>query len=306
MCIILAQVEEVNATKIFTSLTHDQERQFLVYSNQVETDFDNLMILPVPNPESVVFVNLSKYSKLFDDLESNFVKSRGSSMNLYASRSAASFDTLERPPLVVYSVGAYSASIVPSISEFDRLDKKHFKLPRDLETILDTTYDRQFGFIVCKLKQGKHTYHPFAYTHQKHNSNLLFIPTLHYHPHGYGANRVVDADWDHIIYSVGTDLDTTNYDEYAFSARDSIKYNKLPPEIGWMREHRLKRWTKHGSGVNKDLWIAGNVPDPIRQPRPRTPSPSTQMRQQQQAQQYEFPMTENGRKLLQKYFGSAL
>ncbi len=310
MCIILAQVEHVNATKIFTCFTNDQTRQFLVYSNQVETnEDDNCMILPVPNPESVKFVNLSKYAKLFDDLEANFYKSRRSSLNMYASLSrSAAVESAERPRLVVHDVGAYSASIVPSVNDFDRIDTTHFTLPDDLEHILRTTYDSQFGYIVCKLTRGKHSYHPFAYSHAKHTSNLLFIPTLHYHPHGYGLAKAVDADWDHIIYSVGTDLDTTSHDEYAFSPKDTIKYTKLPEDIRWMRDQRIKRWTKHGSGKNRDLWMAGNVMDPIHTPRPRTPSPTSQAQLSSRANvpRYEFPMTENGRKLLQKYFGSAM
>jgi hypothetical protein len=309
MCIILAHVEEVNATKIFTCLTQDRTRQFLVYSNEVKTDEeDNVMILPVPHPDSVTFVNLRKYAKFFDDLESNFVKNRRSSNHIYASLTrSASESVIERPTLAVHSVGSYSASIVPTVDDFDRLDTTQFTLPHDLEAILRTTYDSQFGFIVCKLKQGKHSYHPFAYTHAKHSSNLLFIPTLHYHPHGHGSSTTIEADWDHCIYSVGTDLDTTSSDEYIFSPKDSINYAKLPREILWMHNQRLKRWTKYGSGKNRDLWIAGNLADPIRQPRPRTPSPSAYRHLQEQANPpYEFPMTVNGRKLLQKYFGSAL
>jgi hypothetical protein len=304
MCIILADVEHVNATKIFTCLTNDRTRQFLVYSNEVETDEEeNVMILPVPHPHSVNFVNLSKYPKLFDDLESNFVKSRRDSHHMYASLSRSA--SLERSTLVVHSVGSYSASIVPSVDDFDRLDTTHFTLPHDLETILRTTYDSQFGFLVCKLKQGSHSYHPFAYIHDTHTSNLLFIPTLHYHPHVYGSSTTNDADWDHTIYSAGTDLDTTSSDEYVFSPRDSIKYDKLPRSISWIREQKLKRWTKYGSGSNRDLWVAGNLSDPIRRPRPRTPSPSAHPHQQSNSQ-YEFPMTENGRKRIQNYFGSAL
>jgi hypothetical protein len=306
MCIILAQVEHVASTKIFTCLTENQTQQFLVYSNEVHTnEEDNAMILPVPNPESVRFVNLKKYANLFDDLEANFYKSRRSSFNMYASLSrSAALDPVDRPRLVVHDVGAYSASIVPSVNDFDRIDTAHFTIPDDLERILRETYDSQFGFIVCKLKQGKHNYHPFAYIHAKHSNNLLFIPTLHYHPHGYGLARSVEADWDHMIYSAATDLDTTNHDEYAFSPKDSIKFDKLPNEIGWIQNQRLKRWTKYGSGKNRDLWVAGNVMDPIHSPRPRTPTPSSQSRRAQNPH-YEFPMTENGRKLLQQYFGSS-
>jgi hypothetical protein len=52
--------------------------------------------------------------------------------------------------------------------------------------------------------------------------------------------------------------------------------------------------------------MAGNIMDPIHTRRPRTPSPSSQRTREAQQPHYEFPMTENGRKLLQKYFGSSM
>lgn len=300
MCIITETVEKVNATKIFTCFTEDESRQFLVYSNEVDTDSDtNCMVLPVPHPESVEFVNLSTYKRFFDDCEKNFKKRRAHDMLIGRAYAAAS---LERSvePLPIHSVGSYLVSIVPTFYDFHRLDTREFKLSNDLATLLSTTYTSEFGFLVCKLKQGHHAYHPFAYLHRRHSGGLLFIPTLHYHPHGYGMAKEVKADWDHVIYSVGTDLDTTNYDGYDYIPTDAIKYAKLPKDVQWILRYKLKRWTKTGYGVNKDLWIAGNLRELLRPARPRTPSPTSQ---RQAAYEYEFPVTENGKKLLKKYFG---
>ncbi len=329
MCIILAPVEEVNATKIFTCLTADQKGQFLVYSNQVTTDEEyNVMILPVPNPDTVKFINLSKYPKFFDDLQANFKKtSRSHSSNSYSlSRSASLADSVERPKLIVHDVGAYSASIVPSVDDFDRVDSAHFTLPKDLEKILRQTYatktDR-FGFIVCKLKRGRHSYHPFAYTHQTHSNNLLFVPTLHYHPHGgssgflqktfgfgsrnFELKNAIDADWDHVIYSLGTDLDTTTNDNYYFSPLNVIQWEKLPVDVRWGWDQRIKRWTRKGQGKNQDLWLAGNLKDPIRSDEDTSMSSWSgqgELRSYNESSyDYSFPMTENGRKNLQRYFG---
>lgn len=303
MCIITKIVEEVNSTQIFTCFSEDQSKQFLVYSNQVNTNEENnLMILPVPNPESVEFINLQKYTKFFDDCQKNFkyVRHRATDSLLYASRSlSASIE--DRPPLVIHKVGSYVASIVPSVADFDRLDPLVFDLDFNLQDILKSTYTSEFGFIACKLRKGAHTYHPFAYIHKSHSGGLLFIPTLHYHAHQYGMNKHIDADWDHIIYSIGTDLDTTNYDDYVYSPTNSIRFDKFPESIRWAEQYKLKRWTKKGNGKNRDLWIAGNLREPIHPPRPRTPSPSNR---EERRPRTDFPLTENGKKLIKMYFGS--
>ena len=62
MCIISKEVNAVSKTKLFASLDDTGTRQLTVYSNQVDTDTsDNAMILPVPNPNTVEFVDLSEY-----------------------------------------------------------------------------------------------------------------------------------------------------------------------------------------------------------------------------------------------------
>ena len=263
MCIISLTVEQVNATKIFSCFTEDETRQFVIYSNQVTTNHENnMMILPVPNPNSVDLINLSQYPDFFEDCQKNF--HRYNPPQLYATRSlAASLDHYERPPLPVFNVGSYIASIVPSVLDFDRLNPRHFPVPVDLHNVLRHQYDNEFGFICCRLKRGNHSYHPFAYSHSKHSGGLMFLPTFHYHPHGSSSVRHFDADWDHVIYTVGTDLDSTRQDNYRFQPSNEFKIYKLPEDVRWISKYRMSRWTKSGSGKNKDIWIAGNVYDSI-------------------------------------------
>lgn len=297
MCIISQVVERVAGTKIFTCFTEDLTRQFLVYSNEVHTPMPgNLMILPVANPDSVQFINLSHYPSFFEDCQKNFIYTENDLNDRFSLRATASFDMPLQSPLPVYSVGSYLASIVPSIGEFHRLDKRQFVVSAELIDLLATKYESEFGFILCKLKQGNHSYHPFAYLHEKHSSGLLFIPTFHYHPHESHIHHE-KGDWDHIIYSVGTDFDTTYLDNYRYRFSEAFRIHKLPPEIRWIRRHKMSRWTKHGRSKNMDYWIAGNlhrVDAPIQRIlHPRDNS-------------YEFPFTPHGLKQIRREFGGEI
>lgn len=52
-------------------------RQLTVYSNSIgNTNKDNIMILAVPHPESVEYIDLSDYQELFDDIYNDFVDDR--------------------------------------------------------------------------------------------------------------------------------------------------------------------------------------------------------------------------------------
>jgi hypothetical protein len=313
MCIISLPVERVNATKIFSCFTEDEGRQFVIYSNQVTTDEDyNMMILPVPNPASVDLINLNHYPNFFEDCQKNFYYS--TPRQDYNTRSmSASFDRYERPPLPVYNVGSYVASIVPSVSDFDRLNPRHFPVSSDLRQILGRQYDSEFGFICCRLKSGNHTYHPFAYSHDRHTSRLLFIPTFHYHPHDVGSVRHVDADWDHVIYTVGTDFDSTYMDNYRFSPSVDFKIHKLPVDVRWIRKYKMSRWTKTGSGKNRDIWVAGNVYNSLERsisppsrsryvPVPQNPDTGSRTSRSFSPPSNTIHFSEEGIRRLQKYF----
>lgn len=308
MCIITQTVESVRATKIFSCFTHDESSQFLVYSNEVTTPSDNnLMILPVPNPDSVAFVNLKQYPKFFDHCEDQF--ERIPEMSPYASLShsrslSASYDSA---PLPVHHVGSYLASIVPSIQDFERLNQEYFDIPDDLERLLGRQYNSEFGFIVCRLKKGNHTYHPFAYMHQKHSCGLLFLPTLHYHPHDRRGMKHIEADWDHLIYTVGTDYDSTSLDGYRYSPKGTIQYEKLPSEIRWTAKNRMCRRRIYGEKKNEDVWLAGNVY--YSNSRSTTPPASTRtytlpapVSQTPKRKTYDFPFTVEGLERIRKHF----
>jgi hypothetical protein len=226
MCCISLEVEAVSDTKILVGLSKDKKRQITIYSNKVDTPVsNNAMILAIPHPESVEFINLNNYKNIFDDCESCFFNET----MLQGSRGALSYlnesDSFNKK-LEVFNVGSYKVSLAMNLDDLKRVDASVFELSKGCNELLEKTYrEKYWGFIICKLNAGKEEYHPFAYSH-----NLLgkqvFIPTKHFHlehkqnikhytaqnindsPMFSGLNRSYDImredkiadDWSHDIY----------------------------------------------------------------------------------------------------------
>ncbi len=278
MCIILTHVESVSNTQIYISSSKDRTRQIVIYTNKVDSPLENAMILPVPNPLSVELLNFSHYKDIFEDCNKCFRfldDSYNDSHNTRALYASASLPS--RPPLPVYTVGSYQASIVPSFADFDRLNLKILRVNPEVFKLLKDTYDSSFGFIVCQLRTGSHQYHPFAYTHDIHSSRLLFTPTLHYH---LGESSVT-ADWDHIIYSPMTDLYTTG--RYVFKNTNDVDWKKIPEAYRWPSQgyFTMNRHCIQGNKKNKDLWLKNLLADEHferksnNNPKPKRPSSPT-------------------------------
>ena len=291
MCIIANPVVKVASTKIWVSPNKDGTRQLTIYSNNVDTMTKNAMILPVPttDADSIKFIDLSFYQNFFNDCKSCF---RSTKLFTYSSGDTLgvtlSSNSLKRSTLAVHDVGSYKASIVPSLSDFDRLDTTVFRVDADLADMLKSTYSSGFAFIVCQLEKGSVNYHPFAYTHTLAQNGKLFVPTKHWHAHTnngagnswlpgflprnafsgrgglYGQDMdylrsTVSADWDHIIYSPNTNLDSCMNDQYEFVNTNPIDWQKLPSDYRWASFAKLNRWTKEGDWNNKDIEASFNV-----------------------------------------------
>lgn len=192
MCIIAGPVDDVSKTKIFVLPSHDKQRQMTFYSNAVASPMNNLMILPVPYPSSVILHSI-EYKNLFQDLAHSVSGSRGFSV---ATRNAyAGGDTLD-----IIDHGSYLVSIVQSIYDLQRLDPM-FRVTQDLIDILANEYSEVFGYICCVLKPGLHSYEPLCYSHNMLENEDMFVPTLHIHG---DIVRSSMGDWDHLIYSANT------------------------------------------------------------------------------------------------------
>src|SRR5205085_8001751 len=171
----------------------------VVYANQVQTVAkNNAMILPVPHPEVVQLHDLSHYATIFDDCDKCFHHRRDMSKDLELD----SFSLQSNETLEVHQCGSYEVSIVPTFHDFHRLNPEYFHLSPAVGEILGKYYSAdQFGFLVCKLREGhSQKYHPLAYSHPIDPHTRMFVPTRHHH----ALIEETSSHYDHEIYSINT------------------------------------------------------------------------------------------------------
>jgi len=201
MCCFSQPVDLVADTNIFARGSKGG-RQFLVYSMKFSAAADVAMILPIPTPknsadDAVKFINLEKYAELFDDLKNGFPVPKLKD----DSRGPKPGGIPLSAPLPVVQVGSFVASFVPSIKDFDRLDKQ-FRLPDGVWGKLPQY--KEFGFAVFKFKKpekkgSEQKVHPMAFDFPRADKDLLFFPTVHIHDGSVPAK----AKFDHALFCQG-------------------------------------------------------------------------------------------------------
>lgn len=247
MCIILGHIHSVKSTRIFVLPNQSKTRQLTFYKNSVSTPDENLMILPVPNIETIVLEKV-KYKALFDDLHSSVTYdavSRVPYETASFTRSLSAAATLQ-----VIEHGSYLVSIAPTLADLSRLDTRIFDVPTDLDAFFRKHYSSEFGYLCCVLKEGSKTYEPLAYSHRLHSNGRLFVPTLHFHNH-YGRVDTDHADWDHLIYSAET-LQEANY-KYRSNPTNAVKWKKLPADFCLSPSSPIRCAELTGHHANRDL-----------------------------------------------------
>jgi len=215
---------DVAETELFVAPNTERTHQITIYANSVQTTSrNNMMILPVPNPETVKFIDLSNYSDIFKDLEKSFKVYSQS----YGATNGFMSKGMMRNSLPVVSVGSYNATLVPDYFQIDRIDEDVFgKISPQMEKVLNKYY-KTMGFVVCKLKPSNSLvkYHPFAYSHKIQDSGKLFLPTRHQH---HGQLEEINSHWDHSIYSFNTEQMSGNKpltDKKIYLATEKIPFN---------------------------------------------------------------------------------
>jgi hypothetical protein len=269
----------VSKTRIFVMPSLDlydaPPRQLTVYSNTVQTPAENLMILPVPWPDTVEFQEtfMKSYPKFLDDCEASLYRQPQYLSAAHLQRSWATTRTTA-PMLPVFDIGSYRVSVVPSVHEFARLNGAVFSLPTELKGILTNEYGNQsvpIGFICCKLRAGQQTYEPLAYTHRRWKLNSLFVPTRHYHAevterdvYGYtyfgealtvSGQRALEEKphWDHAVYSLDTEPRCAHHSDSIPKHTNSIRADLLPKGFRTTPAAPVHCWEKTGAWENIDL-----------------------------------------------------
>jgi hypothetical protein len=193
MCCFTQAVDHVSDTSIFARGVNG--RQVIVYSMAYAAQSDLAMVLPLPVPlgssdAAVRFISLEEYPEFFAHMERAFPRRE---LLLLGKSVAMAATGVERVPLVVYEVGHFDASFVPSLKDFDRLDPR-FRIPH---TVWDELPAYQhYGFAVFKLKASTRgvsgdsslapegptrKVHPMAFECPRRQPGLLYFPTVHVH-----------------------------------------------------------------------------------------------------------------------------
>ena len=189
MCCFSGNVTFVRGTRIFARIT-DAGHQAIVYQMEFGAKQDLAMILPLPvakgaDEKAVNFIDLSGYPGFFDDLRSGFPVPRALDRDVVPAQAGGLLE--------VKQVGAFEASFVPAVKDFERLDPR-FRLPADTWKSLPQYADH--GFAVFKLRAGEHEVHPMAFTFPTRHPEHLFFPTVHIHDGKVHA----EEDFDHALY----------------------------------------------------------------------------------------------------------
>lgn len=285
MCLVSLAVKNIAKTKILVGTNKDKNQQITIYSNVIDNNSNNnAMILPVPYPETIKFINLSNYKDIFSDCQSVFMSPRSRGEFLSAS---FNYDGMSKGKLEVLSIGSYKVSLAKSLQDLRNVDETVFELSAGCEEVLSKTYTENYwGFIICKLAKGNEEYHPLAYSHKILN-NKVFIPTKHYHQHQHQQefkdfrynemnidnspmfnlnlsymNNVADKiadDWDHDIYlyNVGqtsghlNGVRNTNIERW--NGKNNLNLDKINFDFSDLV--RFDKLTIHGNNPNIDLQI---------------------------------------------------
>ena len=192
MCCFSGEVS-VSQTHIFARDAGDG-RQYLAYAMRLKNAADVAMVLPLPvaagsGEDAVRFIDLSTHHRLFVILRNCFDWA-----GLELAGAEGEDGEVKPKPLHVHQVGAFEASYVPRVADFDRLDAR-FRLPAGLWETLPAY--RAFGFAVFKLKPGDGRVHPMGFSFPRADPSALFFPTVHIHD-----GKVHEkADFDHLLYA---------------------------------------------------------------------------------------------------------
>lgn len=249
MCMV-SHDAQLKGTKILVVPNTKTGQQLTVYSNTVvNNSHNNAMVLPVPYPKTINFVDLSEYKHIFNDANRSFNHNEGMVLK--------SFSFNGKRSLSVVNVGSYQCSIAMNLDEIQLADKNVFDLSVGLSSVLKSHYSADhWGFIICKIKNGANEeYHPLGYTHKMYD-NHLFVPTRHYH--GSGIDKSIAGDWDHQIYLYNCDIpDDIQLSGLVTSKSCGINFDKCGFEPSALK--RFRRISIEGYAKNTDIFTSVNV-----------------------------------------------
>jgi len=253
MCIISGTIEAVTKTNIFVIPSKCGKRQMTIYTNNVSTPESNVMCLPVPNPKTVKFENVS--NDIFVECARSF---NFKIQNASGTMPPMDFSLLyEDDPIEIISHGSYEVALISSMNDLYRVPSSFTVLTNEVIDFLQKSYKNDFGVILCKLKKGSQSYEPFAYSHDIQETEMLFVPTKHYHvssdTNNYDAVSNFVDDWDHTIYSVNTPEWCHKSNIWLLSDVNAVDWSKMPTDFVLNNSLILRCQEIYGYRHNSDI-----------------------------------------------------
>ena len=214
------------------------------------------MVLPLPVPaasaeDAVRFVSLEGYRDVFVDLKTAFPETTLFAQPLGMGRGPVA----NRAVLQVHQVGAFDASFVPRIADFERLDPR-FRLPPAVLGALPRYHD--WGFAVFQLSPTKQAeVHPMALVFPRREPRSLFFPTTHVHD----GNVPASAMFDHALYAQFPPLvgELSNWTPSHAALGGYVDANKVAGLVEPARKGHATALL--GNLVNADVWL--HPPDDV-------------------------------------------
>lgn len=265
MCCFKPNPRSVSATEIFASHRRPG-RQVIVYSMSLTMTSELAMILPVPvkqgaADDAVKFIDMENYPAFFEDLAKLFPSV--SQKKFKGGSGGGGVGGGDGPPLEVHSVGQFSASFVPTIQDFDRLDEQ-FRIDKSIW--LTQKQFAEYGFVVFQLKppepKGQQSVenaavnvrpHPMAFEFPIRNARQsLFFPTVHIHD----GTMPESAQFDHVLYGQTAQPDSRRVMEWEESTVliSSIVKKRPASQLILHNKHCFRRKI-HGEHPNEDTWL---------------------------------------------------
>ncbi len=249
MCMFSQAVDRVSDTRIFGRVSAGLQQ--LVYEMRVASVHDLAMVLPlpiaqIPSERAFRFIDLHAYPEFFSDLDSCFLKPQALSTGPISGG-------MMRGLLEVEQIGAYDASFVPTLQDFDRLDPR-FRLPPEVWS--QVPHYRNYGFAVFKIRKGDTRAHPMAMAFETRDSARLFFPTLHVHD----GTLHQKAHFNHELFAQGSASAFEDWESAVDQVKEVMKLKTAFREDQSKgiidAEARVFKYVIRGRQKNQDTWVA--------------------------------------------------